>query len=234
MLFRAIVAVLVLGHVVFAADGSDPEFVRKESAKVADELQVQRRLPTDAAKPEASVRRRVSGGVWGEGEGFSIPLPGAVLSLMQWALLALLVVVVLAALAMVAREPLDARLRPPSGTSGPPLDPERRPADPRVLLEEADRLAAAGRYAEAMHCVLLAAMAMLAGKADRTARETDSLTSWEVLRGASLAAPRTQALRDLVVRVERAWFGHGPAGDDDYRKVRSSFDAFARGAAESA
>jgi hypothetical protein len=234
VLFRAIVAVLASGHFVFAADGSDPEFVRKESAKVADELQVQRRLPTDAAKPEASVRRRVPGGLEGDGEGFSIPLPGAVLSLMQWALLAVLVVAVLAVLAIVAREPLDGRLRPPSGTTGPPLEQERRPADPRVLLAEADRLAATGRYAEAMHCVLLAAMAMLAGKTDRTARETDSLTSWEVLRGASLAAPQMQVLRDLVVRVERAWFGHFPAGDEDYRNVRSSFDAFARGAAESA
>jgi len=75
-------------------------------------------------------------------------------------------------------------------------------------------------------------MATLGGGQPRKAAE--SLTSWELLRAAALAPPQLQALRDVVVRVERAWFGQRPAGPDDYRQVRGSFEEFAATAKEPA
>jgi len=201
--------------------------VGKTAGAVERELDVQARLPTDAAQPEPSVGRHRDGWTPGDGEGFSIPMPGAVLSLMSWALIAVLVVAVLALLALFFRGHLDNRVRAPLGPSGSALDGARQRVEPGLLLVRADQCAAEGRFAEAMHCVLLAAMAMLAG-------ERDSLTSWELLRGAKLDEPRIRALRDVVVRVERAWFGKASAGVEDYRRVRSSFDTFAETAGESA
>jgi hypothetical protein len=76
-----------------------------------------------------------------------------------------------------------------------------------------------------MHFVLLAAMATL-GRGI-TQKSKDSLTSWEMLRTVALGQPALSALRDLVYRAERAWFGRAPAGPEDYRQARASFDAFA-------
>jgi hypothetical protein len=75
-------------------------------------------------------------------------------------------------------------------------------------------------------------MIVLGGPAaDKT---IESRTSWELLRHATLPAPQLQALRDLVIRVERAWFGQRPAGPDEYRHVRGIFDAFHSTSAETA
>jgi len=217
-------ALLMLAALAVWAGAQD---VGRTAVALEREMDVQTRLPTDAAQPEASVGRHRDGWTLGDGEGVSIPMPGAVLSLMSWALIAVLVVAVLALLAAFFREPLDNRMRAPLGPPGPALEGARQRAEPGSLLARADQCAAEGRFTEAMHCVLLAAMAMLAG-------ERDSLTSWELLRGAKLDEPRMRALRDVVVRVERAWFGQASAGVDDYRRVRSSFDTFAEPAGESA
>jgi hypothetical protein len=127
------------------------------------------------------------------------------------------IIAVLAILAILVREPFQSRFQ--AAASPPlPLADEPTPVDPRELLSRADRLASEGAFAEAMHCVLLAAMILLGGP--------DSRTSWELLRSATVPAPQLGALRDLVIRVERAWFGRQPAGPDDYRHVRRIFDTF--------
>jgi hypothetical protein len=100
------------------------------------------------------------------------------------------------------------------------------PAEPDRLLAMAEEHAAAGRYSEAMHQVLLAAMATL--------HAPDSLTIWESLRAASLGPPARQALRTLIVRVERAWFGKQPAGTEDYQAARGSFRDFTSATREGA
>jgi hypothetical protein len=144
---------------------------------------------------------------------------------MQWALIAILVVAILTFVTVWLREPIEARFRPAILSAGPNLDTPLPAADPHELLARADRLAAAGRYAEAMHCVLLAATAML-GRG-QSQKSSDSLTSWELLRAATLAPTQLHALRDVVLRVERTWFGKRPAALDDYQQVRGSFHVFA-------
>jgi hypothetical protein len=75
-----------------------------------------------------------------------------------------------------------------------------------------------------MHSVLLAATTALGrGKPGHS----DSLTSWELVRDAALPPPQLDALRDVVIQAERAWFGQRSAGPDNYRHVRSRYDVFA-------
>jgi hypothetical protein len=76
-----------------------------------------------------------------------------------------------------------------------------------------------------MHQVWLAAVATLAPRLDE--RAPDSLTSWELLRAVNLQAGERQALRNVVTRVDRAWFGKQPAGLADYQAVRGSYQTFA-------
>jgi hypothetical protein len=221
---RALLAATLLAVCALAAEAPSPVQIRKSAAEVSRGSEVQSKLPTDSGVADPAQRRSRGWSVFGD--GFSIPAPAAVFSLIQWALVAGVVIAILALLAVVFREPLESRVRPASvSRAGPVLEPPAPPADPRELLARADRLAAAGQYAEAMHLVLLAAMATL-GRGI-TQKSKDSLTSWEMLRTVALGQPALSALRDLVYRAERAWFGRAPAGPEDYRQARASFDAFA-------
>jgi len=216
--FRILLAGIALALCIAAAQSQDPSEIR------------QSRLPNSSGTEAPEIRNRDDGFGVG-GDGISIPAPAAVFTLLQWVLIAVAAVAILALLAIVLREQLDRQL--PRGVSGAGLEPDAamEPTDPRALLARADELAAAGRYAEAMHCVLLAAMASIGGQPQKSA---DSLTSWELLRASALAAPQLQLLRDLVMRVERAWFGRLPVEVNDYRYVRGRFDEFASIARETA
>src|SRR5215471_11996741 len=189
MPLRATAAVFLLAVCATAADGPPPAEIRKSAESLTKSLEVQSRLPNDSGVSETLAdRQREQWSPFGS-EGFSIPAPAAVLQLMQWALIVVAAIAIIAIIAMVLREPLQSRFQPISPPIGLAPD-EPPPADP--------------------------------------------LTSWELLRGAPLARPQFQALRDLVLRVERAWFGQRPAVLEDYREVRANFDQFAAGAEGSA
>jgi hypothetical protein len=224
---RALLTLVALALCSVAAELPDPAKIRDTAGTLTRTLEVQPQLPNSAGTPEPSTVRRKGWNLWGM-DDFSVPAPGAVLNLLQWALVAVLVIAILALLAIMFYEPAASHFRPPASFAHP--EPEPVLADPRALLALADQFAAEGRHAEAMHHVLLAATAMLGRRQPH--KSADSLTSWELLRTASLAPPQLQALRDLVVRVERAWFGKRPAALDDYQHVRGCFDAFASPAPE--
>jgi hypothetical protein len=95
-----------------------------------------------------------------------------------------------------------------------------------MQLGAADRLAAEGRFAEAMHVLLLDGLAHMR---QRLAEQfSDSLTSREILRRTNLPAEARTALRDVVTRVELTYFGEYPAAAADYNACRASFNALAR------
>lgn len=101
-----------------------------------------------------------------------------------------------------------------------PTDAARRADDP--TLGEADRLAAAGRYEEAIHALLLGALGHLAGA---RAEETwgDAHTSREIL-GLIPPDDRHQPdLRGLVVAVELSLFGGRPATAALFDACRAHF-----------
>jgi hypothetical protein len=225
---RYAAALFALWSTCLLAAGPDAEQIRNTAKEVVKNLEVQSKLPNDSGDSDAATARPRSS-PFGFG-GNSIYLPGgaAILGLLQWAVIVVLVIGILALGVILIREPMQERFRP---TISPPLPLEGAPPpppDPRELLARADKLAAEGRFAEAMHCVLLAAMILIGGDG------MDSQTSWELLRESKLPASQLKALRDLVIRVERAWFGQRPVAADDYQHVRGIFDAFQRPAAETA
>jgi hypothetical protein len=95
--------------------------------------------------------------------------------------------------------------------------------DPAVVLAAADELASEGRYAEAMHVLLLRGLADIRARLDEPF--ADSLTSREILRSARLPDRARISLRDVVGRVEWTYFGEYPAGREDYAACRVSFNA---------
>ena len=95
--------------------------------------------------------------------------------------------------------------------------------DPTVVLAAADELAREGRYAEAMHVLLLRCLADIRARLDEPF--ADSLTSREILRSTRLPDNARDSLRDVVGRVEWTYFGEYPAGQDDYAACRTSFNA---------
>jgi hypothetical protein len=95
--------------------------------------------------------------------------------------------------------------------------------DPTVVLAAADELAREGRYAEAMHVLLLRGLADIRARLDEPF--ADSLTSREILRSTRLPERARDSLRDVVGRVEWTYFGEYPAGQEDYAACRVSFNA---------
>jgi len=87
-------------------------------------------------------------------------------------------------------------------------------------LDAADALARDGRHAEAIHELLLVAMAQLRERLPQ--RLADSLTSREILRRSALPEAGDRALRDLVARVEWTWFGERPASAADFEACRQT------------
>jgi len=93
---------------------------------------------------------------------------------------------------------------------------------PAAALGAADELAAAGRFVEAMHVLLLQGLAAIRAGLDE--EFADSLTSREILRRARLSDPGRASLRDIVNRVEWTYFGQYPAALADYEACRASFN----------
>lgn len=92
-----------------------------------------------------------------------------------------------------------------------------------VVLGAADELAAAGRFVEAMHVLLLHGLAYMRQRLDQ--QFSDSLTSREILSSTNLSEAARASLRDVVTRVELTYFGERPAALADYTACRESFNA---------
>jgi hypothetical protein len=89
---------------------------------------------------------------------------------------------------------------------------------------DADELARLGRFVDAMHVLLLQALADMRRRLDVAI--ADSLTSREILRRAKVSPIAKSALQEIVGAVERAYFGDHPAGMEDYLSCRTNFAAF--------
>jgi hypothetical protein len=94
----------------------------------------------------------------------------------------------------------------------------------------ADALAREGRFAEAMHVLLLHSLAEIRRRLGE--HFADSLTSREILRQARISDGGRESLGEIVSRVERSHFGTQEAGAADYRLCRDSFDRLAASLAD--
>lgn len=93
-----------------------------------------------------------------------------------------------------------------------------------VPLDEVDALAAQGRFAEAIHVLLLRTIAALPKAA--AAGPAPSLTSREILDRTSFRAGARDAMAGLVDAVEVSLFGGRPVPETSYRECRTRFDRF--------
>lgn len=95
--------------------------------------------------------------------------------------------------------------------------PARMPAS----FDDASRLAAEGRFAEAVHALLLAAIRHFAARAKTPVQP--SRTSRELVRLLPLAPDAREAFAELVRTVELSLFGGGEVGAEDYERSRARF-----------
>jgi hypothetical protein len=95
---------------------------------------------------------------------------------------------------------------------------------PAVAFDDADRLAREGRYAEAIHALLLRTLASLA---ERGTGLADSWTSREVVRDAPLAAEARTMLSGIVDAVEVSRFGFVVPDAAAYAECRARFERLA-------
>jgi hypothetical protein len=127
---------------------------------------------------------------------------------------------------LIGRELIGVRFgwkRKPKPAKPPEWRPE--PAKARALLEDADRLAAEGRFGEAAHLLLFRSIDDLSGRRPGAVRP--ALTSRDI---AALEAMPPQA-RDafgLIARVvEGGFFGGRPVAEDDFAACRQAYQGFA-------
>jgi hypothetical protein len=91
--------------------------------------------------------------------------------------------------------------------------------------DEADDLAAQGRFAEAIHLLLLRTLHALATQ--NLVKVTPSMTTREVLARVPLIGDAREALAGLVGTVEVSWFGDDVPAMPDYQRCRDQFAVFA-------
>jgi hypothetical protein len=91
-----------------------------------------------------------------------------------------------------------------------------------IPIASAEALAADGRYADAIHALLLDTLAALS----RAARLPASLTSREIVARVPLAPGARDALAGLVTAVEVSWFGGVTPSRADYLTCLARFHAF--------
>ncbi len=167
------------------------------------------------AAPQRRIRREAP--VRGETGGAL----GAAASVLMWSLVAVGVGVLLA---------YGVRELYGEGGDGPQLAQEAAASgvDRAVVekpLSDADELAATGRYAEAIHTLLLRTLRELASRS-RTSLPR-SLTSREILERVDLGDEARATLGDLVTAAELCHFGDADPVQADYERCRRQFHVFA-------
>jgi hypothetical protein len=124
----------------------------------------------------------------------------------------------------VAREVMATRFGK-TRAEAPPPDWRPEPEKARALLEEADRLAAAGRFGEAIHILLFRSIDDLAGRRPGLVRP--ALTSRDIAGLEQMPAPARSAFARIAERVEMSFFGGRPVDREDFAHARGDYETFA-------
>lgn len=111
---------------------------------------------------------------------------------------------------------------------GPTLGAEDwRPsvAKARTLLEDADRLAAAGRFAEAVHLILFRSIEDIEVK--RPDLISPALTSRDIAQLEGVPQVVRQTFSQIARVVERSFFGGRAVGAEEFAQCRQAYEGFA-------
>lgn len=110
-------------------------------------------------------------------------------------------------------------------TTIPVTDWRPEPGQARALLEDADSLAAAGRFDEAIHLLLFRSIDDLAAR--RPGAVGPALTSRDISTLRAVPDDARTAFGRLAQAVERTFFGGRPADADAFGQARADYQAFA-------
>jgi hypothetical protein len=99
----------------------------------------------------------------------------------------------------------------------------------RSLLEEADALAQAGRFAEAVHLLLFRSIEDLQARIEGGV--PTSLTAREIAALGKLPERAKRGLKPIIQVVERSFFGGRPVDAGGWQEARRSYEDFAFGEA---
>jgi hypothetical protein len=155
----------------------------------------------------------------------SMPLLGAGAVLGRVIFVVLLVVVGVLVVGWITRE-LLARRRGADPRTAPDAEASPASVERALVFDDASRLAAQGRYAEAVHALLLAAIRHFAERS-RTAIQP-SRTSRELVRLLPLGPEAREAFAELVRTVELSLFGGADVGAEDYERNLARFQELTR------
>ena len=128
----------------------------------------------------------------------------------------------------VARELIVTRWPSFKLNKGPVLGEEAwRPsaAKARTLLEDADKLAAAGRFAEAAHLILFRSIEDIEGK--RPDLIKPALTSRDIAQLEGVPERVRRTFSEIARVVERSFFGGRSVGADEFAACRKAYEGFA-------
>ena len=229
---RALAAFFLAGALFLGAvpAGAQPETGRLAAQEVLKDSRYQREMPQH---PEPSDRDDTGdsdfpgGGDGGAGQ-VALPVIGAGAAIGKVVFIVLLVVVVLLLVGWLGQVFLGRRKAPVDEVAAEGADGvavrEREPT-----FDEATRLAAEGRYAEAVHALLLAAIRHFAERSRVPVQP--SRTSRELVRLLPLGAEAREAFSDLVRTVELSLFGGAPVGQEEYEQSLARFRDLTRRAA---
>ncbi len=181
-------------------------------------------LPSAAAADE-EIRRRAAEILGSGGYQTDLPAPAQLPQVhLPLGPLALLLRILLwggvAVLAFLAVAWLVRRLAP--GARDAEVAEAEAPAPVAIPIASAEALAAEGRWADAIHALLLETLEALS----RAARLAPSLTSREILARVRLPARAREALSGLVLAVELTRFGGASPAEAEYRACLDRFHAF--------
>lgn len=106
-----------------------------------------------------------------------------------------------------------------------PADWAPEPEKAKALLEDADRLAAQGRFEEAVHLLLFRSIDELAGRRPEAVRP--ALTSRDIAQIEAMPGPARSAFSRIAEVVEKSFFGGRPVGQGEFSECRRAYEAFA-------
>jgi len=227
-----VLAALLLAGLAFpgAAPAGAVDVQKQARAALADP-KYQHTLPRheeelEPGKLRQEAPKRSPGDEADAGPDVSIPSMGAGAFLGKVVFMVLFVVIALLIVGWILREVLDRRRK--SGAAARPEAETAAAAGPALNLsfDDASRLAAEGRYAEAVHALLLAAIRHFAERS-RTAVQP-SRTSRELVRTLPLGPEAREAFSELVRTVELSLFGGAAVEAEDYERSLARFQALTR------
>jgi hypothetical protein len=207
-----------------AAGASQAESASEQAARIVTTGDLQRDLPGEPLRPEEpsdassldplppshdspNGEDRPHGGISGTSSNADDAAPGSIAQPLM--IVSAVVLVLLAIWIFLSRR---SAAFAPVAASVQPLAVAPAAAAP---LDEPEELAAAGRFAEAVHRLLLRVLATLAPTL--TPRAARGTTSREIVPRVP-DPPRREALRELVDTVERSRFGARPIGAPEWQR----------------